>query len=318
MGMGNYIMKRVLHALFITWMVATTIFVGLRLIPGGPVYAMLGRDADPQQVEALREQLGLNQPIYIQYIQWIQDLFRIELGTSIRTGQEITLIIQQALPKTAAIGIVGVIIGLLISIPTGIISATKRDRLPDQVATIVAFLGLSAPSFFIGILLMVIFSVKLGLLPVFGYAPLSEGFVPWFKGILLPGISVGLPYTAVVMRMTRSSLLEVLGQQYMKTARAKGVSTQVRLYKHALQNALIPVVTVAGIQLAVIIGGVVTVEIVFGIKGMGRVVVQAILNRDYPVAETAIMVLAVGFVFINLFVDIAYTFIDPRIRYGEE
>jgi len=316
--MRNYIIKRTFHAIFITWLVSTVIFVGVRLIPGGPVHAMLGRRASQSQVEALRNQLGLNQPIHVQYVDYMQNLMVLDFGQSIRTGQEVTTIIINALPKTASIGIVGVLFGLLIAIPAGIVSATRRGDPPDHVATVVAFLGLSSPAFFIGILLMVVFSVQLGILPVFGYTELSEGFIPWFRSILLPGISVGLPYTAVVMRMTRSSLLEVLGQPYMKTARAKGLNNNVRLYKHALQNALIPVVTVAGIQLAVIIGGVVTVEIVFGIKGMGRVVVQAILNRDYPVAQVAIMVLAIGFVYINLIVDITYTFIDPRIKYGDE
>lgn len=316
--MRNYIIKRTLHAVFITWLVSTVIFVGVRLIPGGPVHAMLGRRASQSQVEALRAELGLNRPIHVQYVDFIQDLLVLDFGQSIRTSQEVTTIIINALPKTASIGLVGVLFGLLVAIPAGIVSATRRGKPSDNVATIVAFLGLSSPAFFIGILLMVVFSVELGLLPVFGYTKLSEGFIPWFQSILLPGISVGLPYTAVVMRMTRSSLLEVLGQPYMKTARAKGLNNNVRLYKHALQNALIPVVTVAGIQLAVIIGGVVTVEIVFGIKGMGRVVVQAILNRDYPVAQVAIMVLAIGFVYINLIVDITYTFIDPRIKYGDE
>jgi len=315
--MKNYIIKRTIHAAFIMWLVATTIFVGMRSIPGGPVHAMLGRRADPNQVEAMREQLGLNDPIPIQYVDWITDLLQLDFGTSIRTGQEITQIVAIALPKTAAIGVIGVSIGLLIAVPAGIASAVRKNEPADYVATLIAFLGLSAPPFFIGIVLMVVFSVQLGILPVFGYTPLSEGVIPWFQSVILPGLAVGLPYTAVIMRMMRSSLLEELGKQYMKTARAKGVGSQVRLYKHALQNALIPVVTIAGIQLAVIIGGVVTVEIVFGIKGMGRVIVQAILNRDYPVAETAILVLAGGFIMINLFVDIMYTFIDPRIRYEE-
>ncbi|GAB7011493.1 ABC transporter permease [Halorubrum trueperi] len=222
------------------------------------------------------------------------------------------------MPKTAAIGTVGVLAGFLIAIPVGIFSATHRDETSDKVATVLTFLSLSLPPFFLGIVLMVVFSVKLGILPVFGYTPLSEGVVPWLKSIILPGLAVGLPYAAVVMRMMRSSLLEVLDQQYMTMARAKGVPRQIRFYKHALQNALIPVITVAGINLAMIIGGVVTVEIVFGIKGMGRVVVQSIINRDYTVTQGGMLVLAGGFIMINLFVDLTYSVIDPRIRYGEE
>ncbi len=279
---------------------------------------MLGKQATEAKIRALREELGMNKPLHEQYIDWFVGLLQFDFGTSIRTGQAVTESIMLALPKTLSIGALAVLIGLVIAIPTGVISATRRHELPDYVATFIAFFGLSAPSFFIAILLMVIFAVRFEILPVFGYTPLSEGFVPWFQSILLPAISVALPYTAVVMRMMRSSLLEVMGTQYMRTAKMKGLSRQTRFYKHALQNALIPVVTVAGIQLAVVIGGSVTVEIVFGIKGIGRLIVSSILNRDYPVTQGVILVIASGFILINLLIDIMYTAIDPRIRYGDE
>ncbi|WP_255152222.1 ABC transporter permease [Halorarius halobius] len=316
--MKRYIVKRVLHAIVITWLVATTLFFGVRLLPGGPVRTMLGKQATEAKIRALREELGMNKPLHEQYIDWFVGLLQFDFGTSIRTGQAVTESIMLALPKTLSIGALAVLIGLVIAIPTGVISATRRHELPDYVATFIAFFGLSAPSFFIAILLMVIFAVRFEILPVFGYTPLSEGFVPWFQSILLPAISVALPYTAVVMRMMRSSLLEVMGTQYMRTAKMKGLSRQTRFYKHALQNALIPVVTVAGIQLAVVIGGSVTVEIVFGIKGIGRLIVSSILNRDYPVTQGVILVIASGFILINLLIDIMYTAIDPRIRYGDE
>lgn len=316
MSMRSFILKRIIHAVFIMWLAATVIFVGMRSIPGGPAASILGTQATPAKVATLRRQLGLDRPMWVQYVEYMGDLIQFDLGNSLRTGQEVSLILAKAMPKTAAIGALGVLAGFLIAVPVGIFSATKKDETVDAGATVLAFLALSSPPFFIGILLMVIFSVELRILPVFGYTPLSEGVIPWFRSILLPGISVGLPYAAIVMRMMRSSLLEVLGQDYMLTARAKGVNTSVRLYKHALQNALIPVVTVAGIQLAVIIGGVVTVEIVFGIKGMGRVVVQSIINRDYTVTQGGMLVLAAGFIGVNLFVDLAYTVINPQIKYG--
>lgn len=197
-----------------------------------------------------------------------------------------------------------------------IISATRQQEPIDYVATVAAFLGLSMPAFYVGILLALLFGVWFDLLPVFGYTPLSEGFVPWIQGIFLPGLAVGLPYAAIIMRMTRSSLLEVMNKPYMKTARAKGVGSRVRLYKHALQNALIPVVTVAGIQLALILVGSVTVELVFGIQGLGRLLVGSILDQDYPVTQAVILLVAGVMVFTNLVVDLVYTVLDPRIGYG--
>lgn len=316
--MQKYIVKRVLHAVFIMWLVATTVFVGLRLIPGGPVRTMLGQEATPQAVQALRAELGLNQPLHVQYIDWMTDLVVLDLGQSLTTSQQVTELIAQAAPKTLSIGALAVIIGLSIAIPTGIISATHKHEPLDYVATMTAFMGVSMPAFFVGILLALVFGVWFNILPVFGYTPISEGIIPWFKGILLPAIAVGFPYAAIVMRMMRSSLLEVQNEQYMRTARAKGVGSRTRLFKHALQNALIPVVTVAGIQLALILVGSVTVELVFGIKGLGRLLVDSMLDRNYPVTQAVILLVAGVMVFTNLIVDLAYTVIDPRIGYGGE
>lgn len=316
--MWRYIAKRVAHALFVMWLVATTVFLGLRAVPGGPVQAMLGQEATPQAVRSLRRQLGLDRPVPVQYADWMTDLLVLDLGTSITSSQEVSVLIAEAAPKTLSIAGFGVTVGLLVAIPAGVYGATRKNELPDYVATIAAFLGISMPAFFIGILLAIVFGVWLGWFPVIGYNSLTEGLVPWLKSITLPGLAVGLPYAAGVTRMMRSSLLEVRSEQYMRTALAKGLDSRVRLYKHALQNALIPVVTVAGIQLALVLGGTVTVEIVFGIKGIGRLLVVSILERDYPVTQAAILLVSGIFVFMNLLVDIAYTTIDPRIRYGGE
>jgi peptide/nickel transport system permease protein len=316
--MKVYILKRLLNAVLIMWAVATVVFFGLRFIPGGPAAAILGENANPERIQALERSLGLNKPIFAQYIDWFTGVLQFDFGDSVRTSQSVNEIIAIALPKSISIGFVGVVIGLLLSIPAGIISATRKDTVPDYVATISAFLGLSMPAFYIGILLMVLFAVWLNLFPVFGYTSPSEGIIPWLRGIILPGLAVGLPYAAVLMRMTRSSLLEVMNEQYMKTARAKGVNSRIRLFKHALQNALIPVVTIAGIQFALIISGSVTVELVYGIRGMGTVIVESIRNQDYPVAQGVIIVVAFGFVLVNLLVDILYTVINPEIKYGEK
>lgn len=317
--MWRYVTKRVAHALFVMWMVATTVFFGLRLIPGGPVQAMLGQEATPEAVRALRRELGLNRPLPVQYVDWMTDLLVLDLGTSITSSTAVTTLIAQAAPRTISIAAFGVVLGLGVAIPAGVIAATHKNELSDYAATVVAFLGISMPSFFVGILLAIVFGVWLGWFPVIGYKSLAEaGAVPWLRSIVLPGIAVGLPYAAGVTRMMRSSLIEVLDQQYMRTALVKGLGSQTQLYKHALQNALIPVVTVAGIQLALVLGGTVTVEIVFSIKGLGRLLVNSILDRDYPVTQATILLISGIFVFMNLLVDIAYTAIDPRIRYGGE
>lgn len=317
--MRRYVAKRIIHAGFVMWLVATVVFVSLRLIPGGPVQAMLGLEATPEAIASLRAQLGLNDPLHVQYLRWLWDLIRFDFGNSIVQHESVSKMVGQAAPKTLSIAAVGIVVGLSLSLPTGVISATRRREPIDYLATIAAFLGLSMPAFYVGILLALVFGVWFDVLPVFGYEPLSEGVGPWLRSILLPGVAVGLPYAAIIMRMLRSSLLEEINQPYMMTARAKGVGGRVRLYKHALQNALIPVVTVAGIQLALILVGSVTVELVFGIKGLGRLLVESILNADYPVTQAVILVVAGVLVFTNLIVDLIYTVLDPRIRYeGEE
>ena len=288
----------------------------MRMLPGGPEAAMLGDHPTRGEIEALREQLGLNAPLYQQYLDWFVNMITLDFGRSLTRGEHITVLLERALTQTMSLAVVGGLIGLLIAIPGGVISATRRNSWTDHFATLFAFLGLSVPAFYLGVLLALVFGVWLGLLPVFGYQSLTgEGFVPWFKSIILPSIAVGTAYAAVVMRMMRSSLLEVKDQMYMTTARAKGLSPRVRLYKHAMQNALIPVVTISGIQIALLITGSVTVELVFAYNGLGRMLVQAMFNHDYPVIQYSIMVVAIIMVGANFVVDIIYTIIDPRIRY---
>jgi len=316
--MWRYITKRIGYAVFVMWMVATTVFFGLRAVPGGPVGAMLGQEATPAAVASLRNQLGLDRPLYVQYVDWMTDLLVGEFGQSLTSGESVGALLAVGAPKTLSIGTFGVVLGLAVAVPAGILGATRRNEPADYAATIGAFLGVSMPAFFVGILLAIVFGVRMGWFPVVGYTPLSAGVGPWLASITLPGIAVGLPYAAGVTRMMRSSLIETLNEQYMRTAVAKGVGGRVRLYKHALQNALIPVVTIAGIQLALVLGGSVTVEIVFGIQGLGRLLVNSILERNYPVTQVTILLISGVFVFMNLLVDIAYTAIDPRIRYGGE
>jgi len=316
--MRRYIIKRVAHAVFVIWMVATAVFAGLRLIPGGPERAVFGVNAQPEAVEAFREEYGLNLPLHEQYINWMSDLLVGDLGSSMTQSREVTGLIMQTGPRTLSIAAVGIIIGLLISIPAGIVSATHRRTAADYVATVAAFLGISLPAFFIGILLVLLFGVYIDILPVYGYTPIRDGIVPWFKGIILPGIAVGTPYAAIVMRMMRGSLIDELNEPYMQTARAKGLSSRVRFYKHALQNAMIPVVTIAGIQVAIIITGSVTVELVFGINGLGRLLVDSMLQSDYATVQGTIILVATIMVTLNLIVDLTYAYLDPQIGYESD
>jgi peptide/nickel transport system permease protein len=279
---------------------------------------MYGVQASPELVARLRDKYGLDQPLHEQYVGWMIDLMTLDLGPSFTSGESVNNLLATAVPRTLSIAVLAIIIGFGVAVPAGIISATRKQEPIDYVATVAAFAGLSMPAFFIGILLALVFGVWFSVLPVFGYESLSAGLDEWFTHIILPAIAVGLPYAAVIMRMMRSSLLEVLGAQYMKTARMKGVSRRVQLYKHGLQNALLSVITIAGIQVALILTGSITVEIVFGINGIGRLLVDSMLNRDYPTMQGVILVVAFIMVFTNLFVDVLYTFVDPRIRYGSD
>lgn len=318
MNLFHYLLKRISYGLVVVWIVMTLVFVGIRAIPGGPANTILGDNAPEEAVAALQAELGLNRPIYVQYVDWVTDLLQFELGNSMRSSQSVNEMIMLAGPRSLSIALVAITVGLAIALPAGVISAVYKDKPIDYGATIVAFFGLSLPAFFVGILLALMFGVWLDWLPVFGYTSIEVGVIPWLKGILLPGISVGIAYTAIIMRMMRSSLLEELGSPYIKTARAKGVRPKVRLYKHAIPEALIPVVTVAGIQLALIVTGSVTVELVFGIQGIGRLFVETIISQDYTVTQVVIVLIAAFLIGVNIIMDLVYVLINPRIRYGGE
>ncbi len=313
--MNRYILNRTFYALVVTWAVATLVFFMLRAVPGDPFTAMLA-DVDPAVAEDLRRKFGLDQPVYIQYFYWFGRLLQGDLGNSIYgSNVAVSRIIREAFPRTIALSSLAFVISLTLAISAGIISAVKKYSLLDHTFTFAAFLGLSMPDFWVGIILIIVFAVKLHWLPAIGYEPLSKGFWPWFSHLILPAIAIGTPFSAIIARMTRSAMLEVLQSEYIKVARAKGLHERTVIFVHALRNALIPVITVMGIAFALLMSGAVIVENVFAIKGLGRVLIQGILNRDYPVVQGAILVVSVIFVFTNLLVDILYTIIDPRIRY---
>ena len=318
MGLERYIAKRVAQALLVVYVVATVVFVAIRSIPGDPARLILGGDADADAIAAMRAELGLDEPLTVQYVRWMGDLLGGDLGTSIYTGESVFSRIVGAAEPTLSIALVGITLAMLVAIPAGVVSATRKDGWEDYVATGVAFLGISMPSFWIGIVLLLTVGSVLDFLPSYGYVSISQGVGAWLSHVILPALAVGLPYAGIITRMTRSSMLEVLGEDYMQTARAKGLPPRLVLLKHGLQNALLPVVTVAGILLALMLGGVVAVEIVFGIQGFGRLLIRSIERQDFPIVQGSVILISVIFVFMNLFVDLVYMLVNPKIRYGGE
>jgi peptide/nickel transport system permease protein len=313
--MTRYIIRRLIHALFIVWGVATLVFFLLQIIPGDPVVQMLGEDYTAEAAADLNQKYGYDEPVYMQYFKWLGNVARGDLGRSVASGETVTDAIKSALPKTLSITIVSFFIAVIIAVPTGIVAALKRNSPLDYVVSVLAFIGVSMPSFWFGIVLIIIFAVRLNWLPAVGYTPMSEGVWEWFKHLLLPALAVGTGYSAILMRFIRAGLLEVLGSDYVRTARSKGLRETTVIVRHALRNSLIPVVTIAGIQLALLLNGTVIIEIVFSIRGMGRLLVRGILDKDYPMVQAMILIVAIIFVMANLIVDILYTFLDPRIRY---
>lgn len=314
--MRRYVAKRVAHAMVVIYIVATIVFFAVRAIPGDPARVLLGGDANAEAIAALREEMGLTEPLYVQYFRWLGRIFQGDLGTSVFGNQGVLDMLVGVAEPTLSIAGLGMLIALLIAIPAGITSAVKQYQWEDYVATAVSFLGISMPGFWIGIVLLITFSARLGWLPAFGYVSFRQGIIPWLEHIILPAFAVGLPYGGILMRMTRSSMMEVLNEDYMRTARAKGLDGRIVLFKHGLQNALIPIVTIAGILLGVLLGGVVAVEIVFGIQGLGRLLIASIQRRDFPVIQGSVIVISFIFVFMNLLIDVLYTSINPRIKYG--
>ncbi len=313
--MRTYILKRILYSLLVMWGVATVVFFMLRAIPGDPISVMLGAEATPEAVEQLRRNLGLDKPFYVQYVLWFANLLRGDLGRAILSGEQVTVLLLQAAPRTFSIAFLALVISLALAIPAGIISAVKKHTISDHLATVIAFLGLSMPNFWLGIVLILFFAVGLGWFPALGYVPLEEGFWPWLRHLLLPAFTTGTAFAAVIARMTRSTMLEVLNEAYISTARSKGLLERVVVLKHALRNALIPVITVIGIAFSLLLVGTVVVEEVFAIQGLGRTLVRSIINRDFPVVQGAILLITGIFVGMMLIIDILYACINPKIRF---
>jgi peptide/nickel transport system permease protein len=313
--MTAYIIRRLFATLPVMAVVTVFVFFLLRLAPGDPAAIIAGDDATAADLEAVRAKLGLNLPIYEQFGLWIWRLAQGDLGVSIFSDLPVTRLIAQRVEPTLALTLSTLFVAVSLAIPVGVIAAWQARKLADRAVMVFAVLGFAIPGFLAAYILIWIFAVKLQLLPVQGYRPIAEGFWPFVEGLILPSIALGVTYMALIARITRASMLEVLSQDYIRTANSKGLATKRVLLLHALKNAAVPIVTVIGIGIALLISGVVITETVFNIPGLGRLTVDAVLKHDYPIVQGLIMVFAAAKVLVNLMIDISYAFLDPRIRY---
>lgn len=310
-----YIARRMLATVPVVVMVAIVIFALLRLTPGDPAAVIAGDDASPAQLEAIRVQMGLHLPIHEQFLTWTWSLLQGDLGTSLLSGTPVTDLIADRMGPTIALAISTMTFTLLIAIPIGLVAAWRHGRVTDRFVMILSVLGFSIPTFVVGYLLIYLLSLKLGWFPVQGYKDLSSGFAAFAWRLVLPTIALSSVYVALIARITRSSVIDVMNEDFIRTARAKGVRERTVFLRHALRNAAVPIVTIVGIGVAALIGGVVVTESVFNIPGLGRLVVEAVLARDYPIIQGVILLFSFVYIIINLIVDVLYTVFDPRITY---
>jgi peptide/nickel transport system permease protein len=313
--MFAYIVRRILATIPVMAVVAIFVFALLYLSPGDPAAIIAGDTATVEDIVRIRAKLGLDEPVYIQFGSWVWRLLQGDLGISIFTNLPVSKLIEQRLEPTVALTITTLIISVLAAIPMGVLAAWKAGSWIDRVVMVFAVLGFSVPIFVLAYMLIFIFAIWADLLPVQGYVSITSGFWPFLSHMILPSAALGMVFAALIARITRASMLDVLAQDYIRTAQAKGLGSQQVLIGHALKNAAVPIVTIIGIGVALLIGGVVVTETVFAIPGLGRLTVDAILRRDYPIIQGIILIFSGAYVLINLLVDLSYTLIDPRIRY---
>ena len=313
--MFAYIVRRILATIPVMAVVAIFVFALLYLSPGDPAAIIAGDTATVEDIVRIRAKLGLDEPVYIQFGSWVWRLLQGDLGISIFTNLPVSKLIEQRLEPTVALTITTLIISVLAAIPMGVLAAWKAGSWIDRVVMVFAVLGFSVPIFVLAYMLIFVFAIWADLLPVQGYVSITSGFWPFLSHMILPSAALGMVFAALIARITRASMLDVLAQDYIRTARAKGLGSQQVLIGHALKNAAVPIVTIIGIGVALLIGGVVVTETVFAIPGLGRLTVDAILRRDYPIIQGIILIFSGAYVLINLLVDLSYTLIDPRIRY---
>ena len=313
--MFRYVVQRIIATVPVVFLVAIITFSLVHIAPGDPAAVIAGDFGNPEDIERVRKQLGLDKPILQQFWIWLSHVARGDLGSSIFSRYDVTHLIAQRLQPTIVIALTAEILAVLIAVPLGVLAAWKANSLIDRGVMLFAVLGFSIPVFWLAYNMIFLFAVRLEWFPAVGYEPISNGIVPWLKSITLPSIAISVIFAALIARMTRTTMLEILREDYIRTARAKGLGDRLVLLRHALKNASVPVVTVIGLGLAGLIGGLVVTETVFAIPGLGRLIVEAVLRRDYPVIQGVMMLVTLVYVLVNLIVDISYAYLDPRIRY---
>ena len=313
--MWTLIIRRMLATAPVLATVAVVVFAILHVAPGDPAAVIAGDQATPQQILDIRAKLGLDLPFRDQFMLWVVNTLHGNFGTSIFSNQPVGLLILQRLQPTVALTITTTIVTVALAVPIGVLAAWRAGSWVDRMLMSFAVLGFSFPVFVVGYILIYLFAVELKFLPIQGYRPLEDGFWPFLRHLILPSLALGMSFMALIARITRASVLEVLSQDHIRTARAKGLSVRQLLFSHALPNAAVPIVTIIGAGVAILLGGVVVTESVFAIPGLGRLVVDAILQRDYPVIQAVLLIFSVTYVFVNLAIDLLYVVVDPRIRY---
>lgn len=314
--MKAFLIRRILQTLITLFVVSLISFTISMVLPGDPSLSIVGSEgASKEMVQSLREELGLDQPVVVQYVKWLGALVSGDFGVSIRTRVHVLTLFAQRLPTTVELLGLGILFALLLAVPMGIFSALRPNTWIDTAGTVIAVSGVAMPQFFLGMVLIMVFSIGLGWLPSSGYVSPAQDLVANLKGLILPAIALGSVVAAEIMRQLRSSMLEVLNEDYVQTARAKGVPEYLVIIRHALRNALIPVVTLLGMRIGRLIGGIVIIEVVFSLPGIGRLLMNAVLFNDFPVLQTGVLLVALAVTFLNLLADISYSFLDPRIRY---
>lgn len=310
-----FVVRRIVSTIPVMAFVALFVFSLLYLAPGDPAAIIAGDQASPADVARIRAGLGLDRPYLVRFGEWGWQVMQGDLGTSIFTSLPVTQLIAQRIEPTLSLMVLTLIFAVVVAVPMGVVAAWKAGSWVDRGVMAFAIFGFSVPVFVVGYLLAYVFALQLDWLPVQGYSPIADGLWPWFKSLILPAVTLGLVYVALIARITRATMLEVLQQDYVRTAQAKGVTQKDVLFLHSLKNAAVPVITIIGIGIALLIGGAVVTESVFAIPGLGRLTVDAILRRDYPVIQGVVLLFSFVYVLVNLVIDLAYTLFDPRIRY---
>ena len=312
--MGRFLVRRAIESFVALFLASIVVFIGVRSLPGDPALAISGEGRDPEVNAAIRERYGLDEPIPVQYVRWVSVAMTGDLGTSIRTRQPVAEEIIRRIPTTLELAFVAALVAIAIGLPLGILAAVRRQTFVDYLAGSVGLIGLSIPTFWLGLILILVFAIGLGVLPASGFVPLHEDPLANLERMILPAVVLGVGFGAVLLRQVRSAMITSLGSDYVRTARAKGLTERQVVLEHALRNSLVTVVTILGLELGALISGSVVTESIFLIPGFGRLIIEAVQRRDYPVIQGVALVSAVAYIVINFFVDVLYSVLNPRVR----